>query len=146
MAIPTNESVYSAMALLFILLTCVELCDAVVDVYCLIRYDTAGVPFRSRLASLNHHAGSSLHSRRQSHPHCRHDSRPVGEVTENKKKVKERNGEETALKSPLHFYPPKRCRFALEIKRLSWTIRSSHKCVVKVTAKPSHDPHRGILG
>ncbi|KAI8573448.1 hypothetical protein RHMOL_Rhmol01G0278400 [Rhododendron molle] len=62
MAIPTNESVYSAMALLFILVTCVELCDAVavVDVYRLIQYDIAGVPFGSRLASLNHHAGSSL--------------------------------------------------------------------------------------
>lgn len=62
MTIPTNESVYSAMALLFILVTCVELCDAVavVDVYRLIQYDIAGVPFGSRLASLNHHAGSSL--------------------------------------------------------------------------------------
>ncbi|XAR60164.1 hypothetical protein NMG60_11033421 [Bertholletia excelsa] len=56
------ESVYSVIALVFILMACVELCDAVtvVDVYRLIQYDLAGVPFGSRLASLNHHAGSSL--------------------------------------------------------------------------------------
>jgi hypothetical protein len=50
------------IALLFILVACVELCDAatVVDVYRLIQYDISGVPFGSRLASLNHHAGSSL--------------------------------------------------------------------------------------
>ncbi|XP_077235683.1 M28 Zn-peptidase nicastrin isoform X2 [Tasmannia lanceolata] len=55
------ESVYSVLALVFILVACVELCDAatVVDVYRLIQYDLAGVPFGSRLASLNHHAGSS---------------------------------------------------------------------------------------
>ncbi|XP_043709418.1 nicalin-1 [Telopea speciosissima] len=55
------ESVYSVLALVFILVACVELCDAatVVDVYRLIQYDLAGVPFGSRLAGLNHHAGSS---------------------------------------------------------------------------------------
>lgn len=71
MANPTNaaegrrqmfESFYSVIALVFILVACVELCDAstVVDVYRLIQYDIAGVPFGSRVASLNHHAGSSL--------------------------------------------------------------------------------------
>lgn len=56
------ESVYSMIALVFILVACVDLCDAatVVDVYRLIQYDLAGVPFGSRFASLNHHAGSSL--------------------------------------------------------------------------------------
>ncbi|XP_024982768.1 nicalin-1 [Cynara cardunculus var. scolymus] len=56
------ESVYSVIALVFILVACVELCDAstVVDVYRLIQYDISGVPFGSRVASLNHHAGSSL--------------------------------------------------------------------------------------
>ncbi|KAH7561268.1 hypothetical protein JRO89_XS10G0203400 [Xanthoceras sorbifolium] len=54
------ESMYSMLALVFILVACVELCDAatVVDVYRLIQYDISGVPFGSRLASLNHHAGS----------------------------------------------------------------------------------------
>jgi hypothetical protein len=57
------ESVYSMIALVFVLVACVELCDAatVVDVYRLIQYDISGVPFGSRLAALNHHAGS-LHS------------------------------------------------------------------------------------
>ncbi|KAL6205254.1 hypothetical protein ACLB2K_022516 [Fragaria x ananassa] len=57
------ESVYSAIALFFILVACVELCDAatVVDVYRLIQYDMSGAQFGSRLANLNHHAGS-LHS------------------------------------------------------------------------------------
>nr|TKR98523.1 hypothetical protein D5086_0000202600 [Populus alba] len=54
------ESIYSMIALVFILVTCVELCDAatVVDVYRLIQYDISGVPFGSRFATLNHHAGS----------------------------------------------------------------------------------------
>ncbi|XP_068659439.1 uncharacterized protein [Aristolochia californica] len=54
------QTVYSMLALVFILVTCVELGDAatVVDVYRLIQYDLAGVPFGSRLAGLNHHAGS----------------------------------------------------------------------------------------
>ncbi|XP_035546105.1 nicalin-1 [Juglans regia] len=54
------ESFYSIIALVFILVACVELCDAatVVDVYRLIQYDISGVPFGSRLAALNHHAGS----------------------------------------------------------------------------------------
>ncbi|KAL7226207.1 hypothetical protein ACSBR1_021356 [Camellia fascicularis] len=67
MATPTKireafESVYSVIAIVFILVACVELADAVavVDVYRLIQYDLAGAPFGSRLASLNHHAGSSL--------------------------------------------------------------------------------------
>ncbi|KAE9616761.1 hypothetical protein Lal_00034485 [Lupinus albus] len=52
----------SVFALVFVLVACVELCDAatVVDVYRLIQYDMSGVPFGSRLASLNHHA-ASLH-------------------------------------------------------------------------------------
>ncbi|PIA59218.1 hypothetical protein AQUCO_00400239v1 [Aquilegia coerulea] len=54
------ESVYSVIALVYILVACVELCDAatVLDVYRLIQYDLAGVPFGSRFANLNHHAGS----------------------------------------------------------------------------------------
>ncbi|KAF5181474.1 Nicalin [Thalictrum thalictroides] len=54
------ESVYSVLALVFILVACVELYDAatVLDVYRLIQYDLAGVPFGSRFANLNHHAGS----------------------------------------------------------------------------------------
>lgn len=56
------DSVYSMLALVFILVACVELCDAatVVDVYRLIQYDISGVPFGSRLAAVNHHA-CSLH-------------------------------------------------------------------------------------
>ena len=56
------ESVYSVIALVFVLVACVELCDAatVVDVYRLIQYDLAGVPFGSRLANLNHHAASGF--------------------------------------------------------------------------------------
>lgn len=56
------ESFYPVVALVFILVACVELCDAatVVDVYRLIHYDISGVPFGSRAATLNHHA-SSLH-------------------------------------------------------------------------------------
>ncbi|KAL8496322.1 hypothetical protein ACS0TY_020149 [Phlomoides rotata] len=54
----------SVITLLIIVMACVELCDAVtvVDVYRLVQYDLAGVPFGSRLAALNHHAGSSLFS------------------------------------------------------------------------------------
>ncbi|KAK6163606.1 hypothetical protein DH2020_000470 [Rehmannia glutinosa] len=59
------DPVYSSViTLLIIVMACVELCDAVtvVDVYRLVQYDLAGVPFGSRLAALNHHAGSSLFS------------------------------------------------------------------------------------
>ncbi|KAL4296194.1 hypothetical protein GQ457_12G027300 [Hibiscus cannabinus] len=54
------ESVYSVVALLFILVACVGLCDAAaaVDVYRLIQYDMSGSPFGSRFAALNHHAAS----------------------------------------------------------------------------------------
>ena len=54
------ESIYSMIALVFILVTCIELCDAatVVDVYRLIQYDISGAPLGSRFATLNHHAGS----------------------------------------------------------------------------------------
>ncbi|KAG9459031.1 hypothetical protein H6P81_003539 [Aristolochia fimbriata] len=54
------QTLYSMLALVFVLVACVELGDAatVVDVYRLIQYDLAGVPFGSRLAALNHHAGS----------------------------------------------------------------------------------------
>ncbi|KAK6936252.1 hypothetical protein RJ641_033282 [Dillenia turbinata] len=56
-----HQVLESVIALVVILVACVELCDAatVVDVYRLIQYDIGGVPFGSRLASLNHHAGSS---------------------------------------------------------------------------------------
>ncbi|KAL0418339.1 UNVERIFIED_CONTAM: hypothetical protein Sradi_1247400 [Sesamum radiatum] len=57
------EPVYSSViTLLILVMACVELCDAVtvVDVYRLVQYDFGGVPFGSRLAALNHHAGSSL--------------------------------------------------------------------------------------
>ncbi|XVF69218.1 hypothetical protein PTKIN_Ptkin11bG0063200 [Pterospermum kingtungense] len=54
------ESMYSVIALVFILVACVELCDAAaaVDVYRLIQYDMSGSPFGSRFAALNHHAAS----------------------------------------------------------------------------------------
>ncbi|KAL9831164.1 putative nicastrin, nicalin, EF-Hand 1, calcium-binding protein [Arabidopsis thaliana] len=54
------ESMYPILALMLILVACVELCDAatVVDVYRLIQYDISGVPFGSRFSSLNHHAAS----------------------------------------------------------------------------------------
>lgn len=57
------EPVYSSViALLVMVVACAELCDAVtvVDVYRLVQYDIGGVPLGSRLAALNHHAGSSL--------------------------------------------------------------------------------------
>ena len=56
------ESMYSVLALFFILVAYVELCDAAtaVDVYRLIQYDMSGSPFGSRFAALNHHA-ASLH-------------------------------------------------------------------------------------
>lgn len=56
------DSLYSMISLLFILVACVEICDAatVVDVYRLIQYDIAGEQFGSRLASLNHHASTLL--------------------------------------------------------------------------------------
>ncbi|CAH8307409.1 unnamed protein product [Eruca vesicaria subsp. sativa] len=54
------ESMYPLLALMLILVACVELCDAatVVDAYRLIQYDISGVPFGSRFSSLNHHAAS----------------------------------------------------------------------------------------
>lgn len=53
------QSINSILALMLILVACVELCDAatVVDVYRLIQYDLSGAPFGSRLSGLNHHAG-----------------------------------------------------------------------------------------
>ncbi|GER40911.1 nicalin [Striga asiatica] len=59
------DPVYSsAITLLIIVMACAELCDAVtvVDVYRLVQYDLAGVPFGSRFAAINHHAGSSMYS------------------------------------------------------------------------------------
>ncbi|XP_024025058.1 nicalin-1 [Morus notabilis] len=55
------ESMFPVIELVVIILACVELCGAatVVDVYRLIQYDIAGVPFGSRLAALNHHAAST---------------------------------------------------------------------------------------
>lgn len=54
------ESMYAVVAIVFILVTCVELGDAAtaVDVYRLIQYDISGVPFGSRFSRLNHHAAS----------------------------------------------------------------------------------------
>ncbi|MQL77672.1 hypothetical protein Taro_010087 [Colocasia esculenta] len=54
------ESICSVLALVLILVACVELCGAatVVDVYRLIQYDLAGDPFGSRAAGLSHHAGA----------------------------------------------------------------------------------------
>ncbi|XP_008799665.2 nicalin-like [Phoenix dactylifera] len=54
------DSIYSVVALVLILVACVELGDAAtaVDVYRLIQYDLAGMPYGSRHAGLNHHAGA----------------------------------------------------------------------------------------
>lgn len=53
-------SVSSALAVLLLLLACVELGDAAaaVGVYRLIQYDLAGAPLGSRAAALNHHAAA----------------------------------------------------------------------------------------
>ncbi|ONK76236.1 uncharacterized protein A4U43_C03F25430 [Asparagus officinalis] len=55
------DSIYSFVALVLILVACVELGDAAtaVEVYRLIQYDIVGSPFGSRLSALNHHAGAS---------------------------------------------------------------------------------------
>ncbi|KAJ0248248.1 hypothetical protein HA466_0153800 [Hirschfeldia incana] len=55
-----SSTMYPVLALMLVLVACVELCDAatVVDVYRLIQYDISGVPFGSRFSSLNHHAAS----------------------------------------------------------------------------------------
>ncbi|KAL2932723.1 Nicalin-1 [Bienertia sinuspersici] len=52
------------MAVCMVILASVELGDAAtaVDVYRLIQYDLAGIPFGSRFANLNHHASSSLNA------------------------------------------------------------------------------------
>ncbi|KAL3530363.1 hypothetical protein ACH5RR_009685 [Cinchona calisaya] len=54
----------TAAVVLIVLAACADLCDGVtvVDVYRLVQYDLAGVPFGSRIAYLNHHAASSLFS------------------------------------------------------------------------------------
>ncbi|CAN6444960.1 unnamed protein product [Victoria cruziana] len=56
------ESVLSVLISALVFIACFELGDAaaVVDVYRLIQYDLSDVPFGSRRAALNHHAGSSL--------------------------------------------------------------------------------------
>lgn len=56
------ESMQTVLALLCLIAACVEFCDAaaVVDVYRIIQYDFGGMPFGSRRAALNHHAGSML--------------------------------------------------------------------------------------
>ncbi|GJN39937.1 hypothetical protein PR202_gb29091 [Eleusine coracana subsp. coracana] len=53
-------SVTSAIAVVLVLLACVELGDAAaaVGVYRLIQYDLAGAPLGSRAAALNHHAAA----------------------------------------------------------------------------------------
>ncbi|KAL9252189.1 BOS complex subunit ncln-like protein [Drosera capensis] len=58
------DSTCSLLTLLVLLFASIELCGAatVVDVYRLIQYDLAGVPFGSRFSNLNHNAGSSIHS------------------------------------------------------------------------------------
>ncbi|CAI9105688.1 OLC1v1004671C1 [Oldenlandia corymbosa var. corymbosa] len=61
---PTMYTTPMVVVVLILLTACAELCDgvAVVDVYRLVQYDLNGVPFGSRIASLNHHAASSLFS------------------------------------------------------------------------------------
>ncbi|KAL9267858.1 BOS complex subunit NCLN-like protein [Drosera capensis] len=58
------DSTCCLLTLLVLLFASIQLCGAatVVDVYRLIQYDLAGVPFGSRFSNLNHHAGSSIHS------------------------------------------------------------------------------------
>lgn len=50
------------LAFLCLFAACIEICDAaaVVDAYRMIQYDLKGIPFGSRRAGLNHHAGSML--------------------------------------------------------------------------------------
>ncbi|KAG8086592.1 hypothetical protein GUJ93_ZPchr0010g11313 [Zizania palustris] len=56
----SGDVLASALAVLLVLLACVELGDAAaaVSVYRLIQYDLAGAPLGSRAASVNHHAAA----------------------------------------------------------------------------------------
>lgn len=56
------ESIQFLLAFVVVMAACVELGDAaaVVDVYRIIQYDLGGIPFGSRRAGVNHHAGSML--------------------------------------------------------------------------------------
>ncbi|CAH9133612.1 unnamed protein product [Cuscuta epithymum] len=60
---------YSVTVLVFVLVACIELSDAATldDVYHLVEYDLSGIPYGSRLASLNHRASSSLLSSTSGH-------------------------------------------------------------------------------
>jgi hypothetical protein len=55
-----GEVAASALAVVIVLLACIELGDAAaaVGVYRLIQYDFAGAPLGSRAAALNHHAAT----------------------------------------------------------------------------------------